>query len=98
MGRACHISRRRESVKPFTRSGYLREGKGGIQSFDWKNWNWTLPWKTTRRRKNCCIPDIRLMMEHMATFLKASFSWPLHQIVRLLLCTKINLQKLIQYL
>ena len=54
MGRACHISWPRESLKPFTCSGYLREGKGGIQFFYWKNWNSTLPWNTTWRRKNCC--------------------------------------------
>ena len=35
------------------------------------------------------VLDIRLRMKYMSTFLKTFFTWPLHQIVRLLLCMKI---------
>ena len=31
-------------------SGHLNQGKGGVKAFDWMNWNWPLPGRTTRKK------------------------------------------------
>ena len=65
--------------------GHLNQGKGGIKTFNWANWNWPLPGRTTRK-KNCSgyTTDDGIHSYLLSSFLKLASSAdskvaPLHE-------------------